>query len=312
MARSDHWRSRLHAEMVSDLVEGHLQLPPLHKPGDDLLGTSIQVSAEEGLGWEGVLGIADEHPAGGNGRHVGSIPDRPVGDDLNGTIPHAIAAGHRDGRPARCQIDRPSGEGGKARAHETRTPHLPRTTWGSRREELRIEAQAGDDRGSLACRCQEGNGSIFTICDDDQLAGGVPAMQQPDHLPGPVGDRLVAPPVLRVGPFGWCQDGQEGQGPDAIGPGDRHQQQHAGPAQAAGPDEVGVTGPHRIAIDPLRADLGTSSPLNRLVNADHQRPSRYTRRDQQTEQDATDGQARLDGTTEDPVVRPEGGEVLQA
>jgi len=84
------------------------------------------------------------------------------------------------------------------------------------------------------------------------------------------------------------------------------------PAQGAGLDEVGVTGPHRIAIDPLRADLGTSSPLNRLVNADHQRPSRYKRRDQQTEQDATDGQARPDGTTEDPVVRPEGGEVLQA
>ena len=63
MALSDHWRSRLHAEMGASLLEGDLDAPTLHELGHDPHRLAAQVGAEQGLGCEAVLGIAHQHPS---------------------------------------------------------------------------------------------------------------------------------------------------------------------------------------------------------------------------------------------------------
>ena len=101
-----------------------------------------------------------------------------------------------------------------------------------------------------------------------------PARDLQQRLPGPVGQLLVPLALLGGVALGGRQHGQEGQAPDAAGPGYGGQQHDAEPAQAAGLDEVAVAGADRVTVDPARLDLRAPAPLDRIVKADHHRPRR--------------------------------------
>ena len=113
---------------------------------------------------------------------------------------------------------------------------------------------------------------IAGIGDGDNAAIRQPARGLEQRLPGPVGQRLMAAPVLLRVALGGREHGQERQRPDAPGPGDRRQQHDREPAQPARLDEVAVGGAHRVAIDPARLDLRAPAPLERVVDADDYRP----------------------------------------
>ena len=57
------------------LIRGDLQLPAQDKPFQDLGRVRRWVGAQQGLGGEGALGIADQHPANEDGRLAGAVPD---------------------------------------------------------------------------------------------------------------------------------------------------------------------------------------------------------------------------------------------
>ena len=101
MARSDHWRWAVHAQMGSNFLEGCLQLPPQHKPLQDLGRACRWVGAEQGLGVEGALGIADQHPAHGDGRFARAVPDGGLGGEFH-AAGGAVIPGHRDVVP--CNV----------------------------------------------------------------------------------------------------------------------------------------------------------------------------------------------------------------
>jgi hypothetical protein len=68
----------LNAEMPSGLLKRDFELPAQHEPGEDLLGCGVQVGAEQGLGGEGALGVADQDPAQRDRRHAAVVPDGGV------------------------------------------------------------------------------------------------------------------------------------------------------------------------------------------------------------------------------------------
>jgi hypothetical protein len=105
------------------------------------------------------------------------------------------------------------------------------------------------------------------------LKHGRVALGLENGLPRPVGQRLV-PPAMRLAPAGgWRQDGQKRQRPTPAGPADRHHQHQRQPSQATGLDEVPLGGPHRVAIDAACLDLRAPPALDRVVDADDDRPA---------------------------------------
>jgi len=103
------------SQVVADLVECHLQLPPQDEPGHDLGRGGVEVRAEESLGREGVVGVADEDPANGDGRVAGAVPQRRVGDDLDGPVGLAVPERDGQGGPDRGRITQACCEGGEPR-----------------------------------------------------------------------------------------------------------------------------------------------------------------------------------------------------
>lgn len=57
---------RLDAEMGAHFVEGNFQLPSQHEPLHDLQGVDVQISAQQRLGLELALRVADQDPADRN------------------------------------------------------------------------------------------------------------------------------------------------------------------------------------------------------------------------------------------------------
>src|SRR4051794_2772415 len=65
---------RLDAEMSARLLEGHLDLPALYEPFDDLGRVLCEIGAEQRLGQEAMLGVADQNPSDRHRRKAGMVP----------------------------------------------------------------------------------------------------------------------------------------------------------------------------------------------------------------------------------------------
>ena len=109
--------------------------------------------------------------------------------------------------------------------------------------------------------------TIRVVPHQHQRPMGQPAAQQHDHLPGPVGDLLVAPSLLLVVPRRGRQDGKHRQRPIASRPGHRSQPHQGDPAQTAGLDQLVVTGTDRVPVNASGLDLGAPTPLQGFVDA---------------------------------------------
>jgi len=119
------------------------QAPPQDDPGHDLNGGGVAARAEEGLGREGVGGIADGGPTDGDGRQARAVPYGRVRNDLNRAVRFAVPEGDRQGRPRRGRISETRGQGWEAWSDEARAPLLPWTARWRRLKQTGVEAQAG-------------------------------------------------------------------------------------------------------------------------------------------------------------------------
>src|SRR3954452_15401926 len=103
--------------------------------------------------------------------------------------------------------------------------------------------------------------------------------------------------------LGGSQDGEEGQGPDALGPGNRSQQHHGDPAQAAGFDKEGLAGADGIAINTFGDNLGSTSALDMLIQTNHDWCVIWDKgADELEQQDAAEGSAGPRGTVEHAMI----------
>src|SRR5215213_4433333 len=116
---------------------------------------------------------------------------------------------------------------------------------------------------------QEIQGGEAAVGNQHQVASRQPPAYLQDYLPAPLGQLFVPPAVLAVVSFGGGQRGQKRKSPDALRPGDRHQQHHAEPAQAGCLDEMPVAGADRVAIDAFGGDALATATLDRVVEAEH-------------------------------------------
>src|SRR5712691_8020488 len=98
------------AEMRADFLEGNLDLPAAHEPGENVARTGVEVGSEEGLRFEFAFGIADEQPADRHRRHAAAIPDRGAGGDLDEAIGSSVPETDAAALPADFAILEDSGE----------------------------------------------------------------------------------------------------------------------------------------------------------------------------------------------------------
>src|SRR5262249_54950656 len=89
-----------------------------------------------------------------------------------------------------------------------------------------------------------------------------PTPQESYQLPGAFWQGLMAATPLLIEALRGTQDRQKGQRPDAVSPGEGHQQHTREPAQATDFDKMGVGGPHGITVDAFGFDLIAASTLN--------------------------------------------------
>jgi hypothetical protein len=184
--------------------------------------------------------------------------------------------------------------GAQPAASHARPAILARPTRRCRLVERGVASQPREERGGVreagAAR-QQLDRRVAAVGDNDQRAVREPAPQEQQRLPRPAGQLLVAATPRAVMPRGGGKAGEERRGPGAPGPGERHQQQQAEPAQPADLDEVVLAGAHRVAVEAGRGDLGPPAALAPLVHADDQRPNGGERGDQPTQQHPAGRQA---------------------
>src|SRR5215210_3849790 len=132
-------------EALAGLLERGLHLPAFHEPRDDPLRIGVEVRAQQSLGFELLLWVADQHPAHGNGGQARGVPYCRFRDDLHRALCAAIPVAHRDGPPGRLRVFDYLREVRKPRALETRPTHLSRIAGRSRLVECGVEPKASDE-----------------------------------------------------------------------------------------------------------------------------------------------------------------------
>ncbi len=194
----------LEAQMLANFMEGDFQLPSENEPFHDLHRLDVQVRAQQGLGLELALRVADQHPTNRHDRLTAMPPNRGAGNNFNN--PPTCSIPLRDGGalPARLHVRGHLDQSRQALPFQTRTTWLMRPPrWGGLIQG-RGQTKANDHAeglGQLLHSPQQGNHGKTAVGDDDQGPARQPAAQLQEALPRPVGQLLVRPRLLLIVAF---------------------------------------------------------------------------------------------------------------
>lgn len=86
----------LQAELAAGFRKGDLELPALHKPGEDLGGRQVESGRQERLWLELAVRITDQDPAQRNGWEPRMVPDRSVRHHFERAGAATVPLRHRD------------------------------------------------------------------------------------------------------------------------------------------------------------------------------------------------------------------------
>ena len=286
----------LDAEVPARLLEGDLEPPAQDEPAQDLrrVAVSGRCTGRPAARTCPPGSRTSTQRIGTTGRPAWYQTAVPETISTVALAP-AVPVRHADPPPGRVRLGaRRSAERRQALALAAAGGRLARPARRCRLVQAGVEAQAGDD--SRPCRRTAPRSSRAA-----KLLSATATMRRPGsqrrscskRLPPPVGQRLVPPAALAVVALRGGEHGQERQRPDAPRPGDGRQQHEREPAQAAGLDEVAARGAHRVAVDALGRDLRPAPALDRVVEADHDRPVR----DETAHQQHAGADARAPGST---------------
>jgi hypothetical protein len=233
----------------------------------------VEAGAEEGLRLEGTQGVADEHPPQGDDREPGVVPDGGVRGEVQGAG-GAIVPGDGHRLPRGGGMVQALLEGGKALAFQAGAAFLPRPSGGCGYIERRVEAEAGDEGhgvGEGLTEVEEFQDGVGTVRNKDQEAVWEPAAELEDHLPRYIRELLGGLPKVAVVPLRGSEDGEEGQRPDALGPGDGGEPHETDPAEPAGLHKVALGGADGVAVDALGLDTLAPAALQGFIDPEDQR-----------------------------------------
>src|SRR5215210_1681307 len=136
---------RLKTQALTYFLKSGFHLPAPHKPGDYLFRIGIEIGAQQSLGSELFLQVADQEPTQGHGGKSRAVPDGGIRDDLNRTFCATIPVGYRDRRPESGGIFGNYREVGQTLTFEAGPSYLLGVVSWSRLVESSVQAQAGNE-----------------------------------------------------------------------------------------------------------------------------------------------------------------------
>src|SRR5262249_36427540 len=121
----------------------------------------------------------------------------------------------------------------------------------------RIKTQPRDHTGTWQCLdlVKQFEHRKTAVCYTDDLPARQPAPEEPDHLPCPCRQALMAAASLLIEALRGTQGRHKGQRPDAVSAGEGSQEHTREPAQATGFDHMGMRGPYGVAVDAFGGNL---------------------------------------------------------
>ena len=234
-------------------------------------------------------GVAGQNEADRHGVQTAPMPEGGPGGDLRGRALPGVPR-HLDLLPGRIAAAGPLRQAALTRPLLGLASALPRRLRPRRRVQRRVEPQPADPRHlMLLAGLGQLHGREAAVEHQDQLPLGQPAADLRDHLPRPVDRGLVR--RLSAGTLRPAQSRQEGQGPDPLAPGDRHQDHQGDPLQ---PEALHDMLPRRadgIAVAALGPDAAALAPLDGVIGGQDDRPVAGDYGDDQAERDLPGGQA---------------------
>ena len=198
----------LYSQVGPHLLKSDLQLPAKHKPFQDLGRVRCRAGAQQGLGSEGLLGVADQHPANDRRGLAGAVPDRRLGGDFH-HAGGAVVPGNRGTGPSYLGLVKDLGlvkEGfqrGTPWAFQRRAAVLTWLTGRRWRIEGRVQTQSGDEGDRFTeglTAVEQVQHGIGVVAHQHQRALGEPAAQLQNHLPRPAGEFFVPASLLLAVP----------------------------------------------------------------------------------------------------------------
>jgi len=193
--------------------------PAADEPAQDVGRLGLLVGAEEGLRLLLAARVAHQHPADRH-PHAGVVPERRAGGDVEPAPGPPVPALDGDPAPGRARAAQPLCEARQPSAPDRRAAGRSRTPPRRRFAQAGVEAQAGDHGQVRRQVARQGDGGEAAVGHRDDAPPGQPAGDLQQRLPAPVGQLLEADAAPGGVPLGGGQHGQEGQAPDAAGPGD--------------------------------------------------------------------------------------------
>ena len=133
----------LHAQVAPDLLKGNFQLPAQDKPFQDLGRVRCRVGAQQGLGVEGALGVADQHPANEDRRLAGAVPHRRLRTEFH-RAGGAVVPGHLGVGPSYVGMIKEGFQWWPPRAFQGWPAILTRLTGWRWCVQSGVQAQSGD------------------------------------------------------------------------------------------------------------------------------------------------------------------------
>src|SRR3954471_7837497 len=193
------------AEVATDLGEGDLDAPAADEPAQDIERIGGEIGAQECLRAELILAVAHQHVADWD-VVAGMRPDGGAADDLDLALCAAISACDLQAVPV-CVASRQLLRQVRQAAPDDARTADPRPALGRRLEQTGVQAQPGDDTKPVPDSIEQIDDSVATVGNRDNAAVGQPARDLEQSLSCPVGQLLMAAPVLLCVPLGGREHG---------------------------------------------------------------------------------------------------------
>src|ERR1044071_128826 len=295
---------RLDSQVRSRFFKGHFHPPAPHKPLQDLLRFMLAIRTHQSLRLELALRVSNQHPANRYSFKAAFVPQCRFAIDFKFALATAIPVSNLDLLPEGFGVVESGFRILSSRSFDSWSSKLARRARRRVVPEFSIHPQPSDHT-HLRLVTDEGEQvehGKTAIGNKDQCPARQEAGQELNHLPGTLGQLLMASTAFLIVSLRRRQCRKHRQCPNAVCPRDLDQQHSAKPAQATGFYKMRMTRTDRIAVDAFSTDHLAAPPLNGVIDADDEFAVGSKGRNQQAQQNSRGGYRRPASAGEEAMI----------